>query len=230
MDDFRCPSVTAFLAMLRNLHPELEWKCLHGSCFRLYLLLKEVWPDAEAWTNVNHVITKIDGRFYDIRGEVASTGYTPMMNEPAMYNRAYYWGTEIQDRMIERRMRRRKMRTAKSRSIVWTGDNLRDVIRVIGLHPSVSRRSWDEYAEVVRSQGLKVFTNTGQVMAKVGDIIQKHADGDVSVIGTQRETCSKPATPTKNTQDIGRPITRAEAIATAREILRAAEQARREAE
>ena len=75
MDDFRCPSVTAFLAMLRNLHPDLEWKCLHGSCFRLYLLLKEVWPDAEAWTNVDHVITKIDGRFYDIRGEVASTGY-----------------------------------------------------------------------------------------------------------------------------------------------------------
>lgn len=75
VDDFRCPSVTAFLAMLRNLHPDLEWKCLHGSCFRLYLLLKEVWPDAEAWTNVDHVITKIDGRFYDIRGEVASTGY-----------------------------------------------------------------------------------------------------------------------------------------------------------
>lgn len=94
-------SITAFLAMLRALHPELEWKCMHGSCFRLYLLLKEVWPDAEAWTNVDHVITKIDGRFYDIRGEVEPTGYLRMKDDANMFNRAYYWGTEIQDRMIE---------------------------------------------------------------------------------------------------------------------------------
>ena len=101
------PHVTAFLAMLRNLHPELEWKCLHGSCFRLYLLLKEVWPDAEAWTNIDHVITKIDGTFYDIRGEVDPTGYLRMKDDANAFNRAYYWGTEIQDRMIEQEMEKR---------------------------------------------------------------------------------------------------------------------------
>lgn len=73
------------------------------------------------------------------------------------------------------------MRTAKSRSIVWTGDNLRDVIRVIGLHPSVSRRSWDEYAEIVRTRGLEVFTNSGKTVAAIGDTLKIHPDGNISV-------------------------------------------------
>lgn len=73
------------------------------------------------------------------------------------------------------------MRTAKSRSIVWTGDNLRDVIRVIGLHPSASKWSWDEYAEVVRTQGLKVFTKSGKMVAAIGDTLKIHPDGNISV-------------------------------------------------
>ena len=100
-------SKTAFLAMLRALHPELEWKCMHGSCFRLYLLLKEVWLDAEAWTNIDHVITKIDGSFYDIRGEVEPNGYLRMKDDANAFNRAYHWGTEIQDRMIEQETEKR---------------------------------------------------------------------------------------------------------------------------
>lgn len=93
-------SVTSFLSALRNLHPDLEQKCLFGSCFKLYLLLHEVWPDAEAWFNEDHVITKINGIFYDIRGEVVPTNHLRMKDEPAIFNRAYYWDTPLEEKFL----------------------------------------------------------------------------------------------------------------------------------
>ena len=100
LDRVKAPvSVTAFLAMLRALHPDLEWRCLRWSCFHLYLLLKDVWPNAEPWCNIDHVITEIDGLFYGIRGEVLSDGYSRMKDDALLFNRAYHWGTDIQDRM-----------------------------------------------------------------------------------------------------------------------------------
>tara|TARA_R110002049_G_scaffold231127_1_gene403387 strand:- start:25750 stop:26076 length:327 start_codon:yes stop_codon:yes gene_type:complete len=41
-----------------------------GSCFRLYMILKIIFPKAKAyWSDMdNHCITKIDGQFYDIGG------------------------------------------------------------------------------------------------------------------------------------------------------------------
>lgn len=35
--------------------------------------LKEIFPDAEAYENGDHVITKIGDKFWDIKGEVART-------------------------------------------------------------------------------------------------------------------------------------------------------------
>lgn len=44
-----------------------------GSCFRLYLILKSVFPDAEAhWSDLdNHCIIKVDNEFYDIGGKLS---------------------------------------------------------------------------------------------------------------------------------------------------------------
>lgn len=39
-----------------------------GNCYQFYEILKVIYPDAEAY-DVGHVWTKIDGKFYDIRGE-----------------------------------------------------------------------------------------------------------------------------------------------------------------
>jgi hypothetical protein len=87
-------AVRCFLSALRAMHPDLERQCLHGSCFRLYLLLKEAWPEAEAWYNSDHVITKIGNKFYDIRGEVAPEGHIRMKGDAGVFNRAYYWGSD----------------------------------------------------------------------------------------------------------------------------------------
>lgn len=51
---------------------------LYGSCMNFHLLLKSVWPDARAWSNEDHVITEIHGKFYDITGLVSCKGYSPL--------------------------------------------------------------------------------------------------------------------------------------------------------
>lgn len=40
-----------------------------GNCYQFHKILKSVFKDAEAYYDGNHVWTKIDGKFYDIRGE-----------------------------------------------------------------------------------------------------------------------------------------------------------------
>lgn len=63
-------------------------------------------------------------------------------------------------------------------AILWNGDNLREVINLIGLHPSAHKWTWEEYEEVVREQGLKIFMHSGSLMAEVGDYIVLDEHGD----------------------------------------------------
>jgi hypothetical protein len=44
-----------------------------GNCYQFYEILKVVFPDAVAYESGGHVITKINNKFYDIRGEVDMT-------------------------------------------------------------------------------------------------------------------------------------------------------------
>jgi hypothetical protein len=60
----------------------------------------------------------------------------------------------------------------------WTGENLLQVIRFTGLNPSASHFKWDEYAELVRNDGLKIFTLEGKMSAGVGDWIIKGVKGE----------------------------------------------------
>ena len=64
------------------------------------------------------------------------------------------------------------------KAIRWSGHNLRQVIAFTGLHPSADKWEWDEYEEVVRTKGLKIFTLEGHHMATVGDYIIKGVHGE----------------------------------------------------
>jgi hypothetical protein len=64
-------------------------------------------------------------------------------------------------------------------AVKWTGDNLREVIDFIGLHPSDQDLTWSEYEEVVANCGLKIFTLEGPHLASVGDMIIKGVNGEV---------------------------------------------------
>lgn len=40
-----------------------------GNCYQFYEILKVIFPNAEAYES-GHIYTKINGKFYDIRGEL----------------------------------------------------------------------------------------------------------------------------------------------------------------
>lgn len=46
-----------------------------GSCLNLFCILHSFYPEAKAWFDSNHIITEIDGKFYDINGEANNEGY-----------------------------------------------------------------------------------------------------------------------------------------------------------
>ena len=74
----------------------------------------------------------------------------------------------------------------KTTSAVWSGDNLHEVIGVIGLSAVARQMSWGEYEELVRREGLKVFTSDGPVVIEVGDIVFNSV-GVVTVLHPERK-------------------------------------------
>lgn len=62
-----------------------------------------------------------------------------------------------------------RKRPVEVEAIQWTGDNLWDVIDFTGLHASANKWTWDEYKDVVRREGLKIFTLEGPLSAAIGD-------------------------------------------------------------
>ena len=63
-------------------------------------------------------------------------------------------------------------------AVQWTGDNLREIIDFTGLHPSAQKWTWEEYEEVVKREGLKVFTLEGPLLASLGDYIMRGVNGE----------------------------------------------------
>jgi len=63
-------------------------------------------------------------------------------------------------------------------AIQWDGNNLKEVIDLIGLHESAKKWTWKEYEKKVAEQGLKIFTLEGTMMASIGDYIIKGINGE----------------------------------------------------
>lgn len=83
--------VERFLAVLRGTHPDFVRIYTQGGCFQLFVALRTVWPQARPWSDLNHVWTEIDGRFYDIEGRhlVLPAHVTPM--DARVAARAHRW-------------------------------------------------------------------------------------------------------------------------------------------
>lgn len=65
-----------------------------GSCFKFFLILQTVFPDAEPWYDMiaGHVYAEINGRFYDIHGEHAiGQCWIKLKDEPHIYQDAPNW-------------------------------------------------------------------------------------------------------------------------------------------
>lgn len=53
----------------------------NGGCYLFYLILKNYYKEAQPYYNQDHVVTLINGRFYDITGEVTDKNYLPLTEE-----------------------------------------------------------------------------------------------------------------------------------------------------
>lgn len=62
--------IERLLAALRSGWPHMVPLFTQGQCLTMFHALRAIYPQAEAWYSriEGHVYTKIDGRFYDIRG------------------------------------------------------------------------------------------------------------------------------------------------------------------
>lgn len=65
------------ISEIRNSDESMVSIFTEGSCMNFHMILRAIFPEAEAWYNIDHIITKIDNRFYDITGCVSGKGYQP---------------------------------------------------------------------------------------------------------------------------------------------------------
>ncbi len=65
------------IAEIRQSHPDMQRIFMQGSCMNFHMILRSIYPEAEPYFNINHVVTKIDDTFYDITGIVNPKDYTP---------------------------------------------------------------------------------------------------------------------------------------------------------
>lgn len=59
----------------------------NGSCYKFYLILKEIYPDAVAYYDSDHIITKIGSMYYDIEGIAAKGRHIPLNDDLDVLNR-----------------------------------------------------------------------------------------------------------------------------------------------
>lgn len=71
---------------LRNSDNYIETIFMNGSCYKFHLFLKSIYPKSKAFIHVDgdHIVTKINGSLFDIRGKIDSKFkcfYKPLHDE-----------------------------------------------------------------------------------------------------------------------------------------------------
>lgn len=105
--------VLEFISLIRDVATkEMERIFTLGGCYQFHLILKNRFPDAEAFKlvneegNLSHVITMINNRFYDINGEIEPLeNFRPMNNKDIMTAETFKYPV-IQKREAELRDKR----------------------------------------------------------------------------------------------------------------------------
>lgn len=71
-----------FITRLREIYPE-RYPEMSGGCLKFHLLLKAMYG-AKGWYDGDHIISEIDGEYYDIDGVVADAHrYSQMEDFPS---------------------------------------------------------------------------------------------------------------------------------------------------
>ena len=65
--------ILTFIRTIRESHPDIEYIYMNGSCLNFHFILKSVYPESIPYFNINHIVTRIDDKYYDITGVVDIT-------------------------------------------------------------------------------------------------------------------------------------------------------------
>lgn len=81
------------IAAIRLGIKDAQHRFTNGGCFQLYRILKQLYPNAEAWYSHGHVYTKINEGFYDINGclERLPESAIKLEGEFMLYAKAHEW-------------------------------------------------------------------------------------------------------------------------------------------
>lgn len=58
------------ITTIRNSFPDAVEVYTRGGCYQFYLILQSIYPEAVAYYDDSHIITKINENYYDITGKV----------------------------------------------------------------------------------------------------------------------------------------------------------------
>lgn len=73
--------VLKFIELIRDSFEGADYVYTHGSCTKLAMILKYIFPEGEIYTDLNHSIFEYDGKFYDINGFAEKTkNYVPILD------------------------------------------------------------------------------------------------------------------------------------------------------
>lgn len=87
-----------FIRLLNECVPDSKVVFTQGGCFHLYLMLKEVFPDAIPIYIDGHVFTKIGCKHYDINGECVVIDGIDLRAEHRLFKKAFRWARQSKDR------------------------------------------------------------------------------------------------------------------------------------
>jgi len=73
--------VLYFITSIRKRLGENWSHYLKGGCYDLYFKLLGKFPNAQAYYDSNHIITKIEDKYYDITGKVKKGNHLPVDGE-----------------------------------------------------------------------------------------------------------------------------------------------------
>ena len=63
-------------------------------------------------------------------------------------------------------------------AVQWNGQNLKEIIDFTGLNETAQNWDWEEFEQVVKQDGLKIFTLEGTMMANIGDYVIRGVQGE----------------------------------------------------
>ena len=75
-----------------------------GACYGFYQILKAIYPQAEAYmtNNGEHIVTKIDDKYYDIQGEYIDNRGEPLYHFSKINKKQHsYWESIVSTQRVE---------------------------------------------------------------------------------------------------------------------------------